>query len=454
MSILRFKDKNNVWHDVYALKGEKGDPGESPSEEDLDAIIAIQEELIARGGIIVDGMPAVGNEGDVLTVVDEKWQAAKPASGGQDYFAAVEDVDAGKKLTVDGTLVVSADNTVINGVSHLPLEKDGMSYGMIGGIEVPDDDYPYCAVNKRYVDEAVANAGGGAAVVNADWNASEGEAGYIKNRTHYKTETWTAWIENLSLTTELEDSGYSFAQYSFVANDGGVPDESHPIFVLGNKYKVVFDGQEYVCTAFNPVANGNEYPAYIGNAALKSEEGWTGGDSALPFFFGFSKGTGRNCLLYTETAGDHTISVERSITTYNTIDPAYLPDSVRADKYVEEHLTANFSSNDASNPNFVGRKWSNGLLEVEGSFSYAPSSCLLIETVYDCGNLFLELTGTDNLKFVGAPSFASCSVDGAGVWTNCVPVAGDACASLSYFSAIPENTTAFHTYVYIRGRWK
>lgn len=52
MSVLRFKDKNNVWHDVYALKGEKGDKGdkgdagESPSEEALDAILAVQNALI------------------------------------------------------------------------------------------------------------------------------------------------------------------------------------------------------------------------------------------------------------------------------------------------------------------------------------------------------------------------------------------------------------------------
>jgi hypothetical protein len=67
----------------------------------------------------------------------------------------------------------------------------------------------------------------------ADWNANEGEAGYVKNRTHYTAKEEVTLFEGSVQDTE----GW------------GVELIGAPKFVVGQEYTVVLDGATYKCEA-------------------------------------------------------------------------------------------------------------------------------------------------------------------------------------------------------------
>ena len=258
MSILRIKDENGVWHDVYTLKGEKGDkgedgadgtvafddltdeqkaslkgekgePGGSIDEEALDEILAIQKELIENGEVDIGGnLPEAVNDGDVLTVEGGEWKSKPPSDGGggQAEFATVTDYEGGgKNLTTEGSLGLNANNVVVNGAS---FSKDG-NFTKIAGVSVPEDADPYFAVNKKYVDEAVANAGDGggqeefAEVTKSDWGTNL----QVEKRLHVNAE---AIMVNGATFVPSADG------YGGVINSVVVPDNATPFTVVNKQY--------------------------------------------------------------------------------------------------------------------------------------------------------------------------------------------------------------------------
>ena len=83
--------------------------------------------------------------------------------------------------------------------------------------------------DKTYVDEAIANFPAG----EPDWEANEGEEGYIKNRTH--------WEEEATPITVFEEQDVELIADRYVACS------THLGFVLkpDTKYRVIFNGKEY-----------------------------------------------------------------------------------------------------------------------------------------------------------------------------------------------------------------
>lgn len=102
--------------------------------------------------------------------------------------------------------------------------------------------------------------------VQPDWNAKEGEAGYVKNRTHYE-QTGAVVMPETALA--LLDEGYFAVEHTGEA------------LVSGKSYAVFYNGEKYVCTASE--ADGG---VYVGNNKLM-----TGIDSGEPFFAALLDGT-------------------------------------------------------------------------------------------------------------------------------------------------------------------
>ena len=169
-----------------------------------------------------------------------------------------------------------------------------------------------------------------------DWSASEGEKGYIENRTHYKSKVWVDWLEEFTVTTVVNTTGVCGSNTVFFDD---TPDVNHICFIVGDTYEVTYDGKVYYCEAFTPLASGNIKQPAVGNASLRGQANLTGGDSTLPFFIFFPYvDSGDTVMVGTDTAGEHTFSVRRAEGyVYNTLDPNFIADEQRADK-LEERL--------------------------------------------------------------------------------------------------------------------
>lgn len=93
-----------------------------------------------------------------------------------------------------------------------------------------------------------------------DWNAAEGDPGYVKNRTHYKetvelangTAVWADEVQGLVLETDTE-------------------------FVVGETYTITYNGVTYTCTAFE-FDNEGTAAVCVGNGVFLELE-----DTGEPF---------------------------------------------------------------------------------------------------------------------------------------------------------------------------
>ena len=143
--------------------------------------------------------------------------------------------------------------------------------------------------------------GGGGASGGADWNASEGEAGYVKNRTHY-----------VEFSTIIEQQTIE----GFAVMEGPIYAVQNPFIftpTAGDKYIVHWDGDEYNVDAkeFNgAICIGNENYLY----------GTTGGDIPFAIFYI----NGNDVFVATEsTAASHNICIEGEVV--HKLDKKFLP---------------------------------------------------------------------------------------------------------------------------------
>lgn len=100
----------------------------------------------------------------------------------------------------------------------------------------------------------------------SDWNAAEGEAGYIKNRTH--------WVESVGGGVILEETtlpGNGAGQFML---EGDITLED------GKTYRIVYNGTEYMCTAVDGATLDPEIPygqqILFGNYGADAGTGDTG----------------------------------------------------------------------------------------------------------------------------------------------------------------------------------
>ena len=156
---------------------------------------------------------------------------------------------------------------------------------------------------------------GGGSSAPADWNAKEGEAGYVKNRTHWEEEGLVTLVDNQ--TYEFDTSNY---------NDGGntawcdVEFTGEFIPELGNAVTVVWDGVTYD----NLVVQGDEtlrwFSAYEDGADVDADNYLF----YIEFYADFPQ-----WRLYADTYSpetSHTITVISEGTVVHHLDPKYIKD--------------------------------------------------------------------------------------------------------------------------------
>lgn len=137
---------------------------------------------------------------------------------------------------------------------------------------------------KQYGGSSDGSGGG------ADWNATEGQPGYVKNRTH--------WAETATLLDNATVVG-SYAEFDPIG-----------LFNEGQTYHVVFDGVPYDCIGVN--LGGI---TYLGNGTLDS---YNFGNNE-PFLV---LGTSRHLEIIASDEGSHTISIVGEVV--HKIDPKYI----------------------------------------------------------------------------------------------------------------------------------
>lgn len=179
---------------------------------------------------------------------------------------------------------------------------------------------------------------------NADWNASEGEEGYIENRTHWTSyddiifpETTLSWDETTEYMATLELSA--------------------PL-VIGNYYKVVQDGIEYITKCLD--VNGDGSVPGIGCFVDMGFE-----DTGEPFTIIYLDGV---TMFFTKenfagnyTSGSATVSIIAQ--SVHKIDKKYIP----ATTYVIKDVTDNIINE--SYDNFADILWNGGSVWIEVSSS-------------------------------------------------------------------------------------
>jgi hypothetical protein len=148
-----------------------------------------------------------------------------------------------------------------------------------------------------------AGSGSGSGGAPADWNAKEGEAGYVKNRTHW--EEVGEPVEILPETTVVIEGGQGFVENVLPLTDGGI-------------YTITWNGVEYTCVGFyaqDAIYAGDLYTASGGGLGAES--------TGEPFAFGcFNGGLAIMCL---DGSSEVVLSIVGKNTTVHKIDKKYLP---------------------------------------------------------------------------------------------------------------------------------
>jgi hypothetical protein len=157
---------------------------------------------------------------------------------------------------------------------------------------------------------AMAKKGGsgGGGGGSADWNAKEGEAGYVKNRTHWEEEGIVALVDNQ--TYEFEDWG---GVYGYQAEYSG------QLFEFGKVYTVMWDGVSYE----NLVCFTENESFAIG----ESSDSLMGGSNECPFqIFQYVYAPEMQLGIVSLVGGVHTVSILTDTHVTHQIAPKYIKD--------------------------------------------------------------------------------------------------------------------------------
>lgn len=159
------------------------------------------------------------------------------------------------------------------------------------------------------------NTGGTSAP--SDWNASEGEKGYIKNRTHY---------DEVAVGAILDGT------YIMFGDDGQATVSCDRSIFEGEKYTVSWDGVDYVCPAVKVEEEGAE-GYLIGNlGALSGEEG-----TGEPFLIAYVDTSGQLTVFTFESRSGVTINITGLTTVVKELPKRFISSHL---KTVEENTKA------------------------------------------------------------------------------------------------------------------
>ena len=114
--------------------------------------------------------------------------------------------------------------------------------------------------------------------------------------------------------------------------------------VLGEKYRIIWDGMEYFCTAESNISGGGITITgnYLGNPAQFLTSGDMG-DTGEPFFIAGNAGVAGISVFSTDGDTDHTIRIER----VKLLHTGWLSETVVSKEYVQKELDAANTAIDA-----------------------------------------------------------------------------------------------------------
>lgn len=256
---------------------------------------------------------------------DDIWETVSP-----DLLpsAKVQEVEEGAVITLsDKDGITTA--TVLHGKNGVPGTdgKSAYEYALQGGYTGTEEAFAYklAAEGYGYVAQPeppedrnllwldTDDNSEEQTFAQADWNASEGQPGYVQNRTHYSEyEERVLMAETAVDFTEEND-------YSHIIEGN---------LTVGFRYRVKWNNVEYVCVC---KYGGEEIPAYIGEEALLGGDGYTG----EPFFAASIDGM---IMLIPVSDDIHaTVDIVEIVETIHKLPRKYLP----AESYVIRDITKN-----------------------------------------------------------------------------------------------------------------
>lgn len=180
------------------------------------------------------------------------------------------------------------------------------------------------------IDDLVANGGGSSTP--ADWNASEGEAGYVLNRTHY---------DSIGKLFVLNERTFEFF-YDGIYVHEGLWEENFDLKTLMS-VNVTFDGVLYQDVRCD---SGNNGDVFFGNYLIA---GGPAEGTEYPFFIQLAPmgSDPDTILILTTEPGQHTVSVYTVGSVPHTLDPKYIKDMY----YDHSELSCEFTISDINRSN-------------------------------------------------------------------------------------------------------
>ena len=255
-------------------------------------IMTVNEEItFSQAGFLADG----------IKVKSEN--VIGGGGGGADGFSPVVNVTAisnGHRVTItdaEGTETFD----VLNGAK-----------GDTGATGAAGADYVLTDADKAEIAQQAAALvpGGGGGAATPDWNANDGEAGYIANRTHYEEDTkdflfdGTFTKRNMSSVVSVEFAGH---------------------LIPGQKYAVVYKDVSYEATAY---LDGDGWPSIGGFYDADTGEF---DFSEFPFcLFGEFDDDSMTYELeeHSPEKGTFTLSVAKIVKSVKCLDEKFIPDTI------------------------------------------------------------------------------------------------------------------------------
>ena len=251
---------NGVGHKAGVLVGSQGDEADNEWHWSTGYISCEAGDTLRAQGLFLKEAYAA-NSGMAKIVYYDKdfkriWSATaqvlNPANAGTSYSSYYQSAT----LTDDGFEILMKSTLVERGtVAYVRLTLRIGDVGADPVISINDEikfsQAGFLADNIKVKAQNVVggNSGGGA---EPDWNASEGEPGHVKNRTHYSTYTDAVFLDNVEIPM----------------NDETIRDIP---LVAGEIYRVVMNGTEYTETAYAVELGGMAIVA-LGNGSTVGME--------------------------------------------------------------------------------------------------------------------------------------------------------------------------------------
>ena len=145
-----------------------------------------------------------------------------------------------------------------------------------------------------------------------DWNAQEGEAGYVKNRTHWSVKTEQDILKDYVMTAD--DNGDMYISQLFE-------------LAGGETYTVTWNGTAYQCTAQKFEENGQSM-VMVGNIAAVDGSGDTGEPFVLASTDLYAASGVYGMAMPLDGSASATVSIRGNVETVGELDSKYIQTSL------------------------------------------------------------------------------------------------------------------------------